>query len=63
MWLLSWRRLFAAAAAEAEQQTTTAVMAACATQASAGGRWVMRWSVVVAVLFIHSISLINIALL
>lgn len=63
MWLLSWRRLFAAAAAEAEQQTTTAVMAACATRASAGGRWVMGWGVVGAVLFIHSISLINIALL
>lgn len=56
--LLSWRRLFAAAAAEAEQRATTAATAARATRASCGWR-----GGVGAMLFTHSISLINIALL
>lgn len=63
MRLLSWRRLFAAAAAEAEQRATGAVMAACATRVSAGRCWVMGRGGVGAMLFTHSISLINTALL
>lgn len=61
MRLLSWRRLFAAAAAKAEQRATSAVMAACATRANAAGAG--RWGGFGAMLFTHSISLINTALL